>query len=397
MSQRYQLNQERSVSLLVSEDGHLNSNSKNKINVVGTSGSGKSTVSKRLSKILNVPYIEMDKIFWGPNWYWPSDDEFFGKLKNSLQTERWVLDGNYTRTIPIKWESVDTVIWLDYPFLTTLIRALKRTFRRSLTQEELWQGTGNRESFKKSFFSKESIILWTIKTHGQVRKKYEGYIKDPKFSHINFIRLKNDLEVEVFLANLNYDWQPLSPLELKNTLINLNCQWSIAGGWAIDLFLGNQTRKHEDIDIIVKREDQFEIQKTLKNWEMWVADPPGTLRPWRKSEFIGKGLQDIWCRRSKNDPWQIQIMLFDVENGDWLFKRDESIRKNLRDVLISSKEGMTILAPEVQLLYKSKTLREKDKADFKSALSKMSNDQKKWLKESLLKVYGQKHEWIDHL
>ncbi|MBK9324387.1 MAG: hypothetical protein IPM97_15790 [Bdellovibrionaceae bacterium] len=372
----------------------MNSNSQNKINVVGTSGSGKSTVSKRLSEILKVPYIEMDKIFWGPNWYWPSDEEFFIKLKDAIRGESWVLDGNYTRTIPIKWKNVDLVVWLDYPFSTTLIRAVKRAFLRSLRKEELWEGTGNRESFRKSFFSKESIILWTIKTHGQVRKKYESYLNDPRFSHIKFIRLKSDLEVEIFLANLNFDWQPLSPSELINTLLNLNCRWSIAGGWAIDLFLGRQTRKHEDIDVIIKRDDQFELQEILKDWELWVADPPGVLRPWRKSEYIGKGLQDIWCRRSKNDPWRIQVMLYDVENGKWLFKRDESIRKGLKDVLITDKDGFSILAPEVQLLYKSKALRDKDRADFKNVLGHLNQQQKNWLKESLVKIYGQTHEWI---
>jgi adenylate kinase family enzyme len=373
-----------------------NSNSK-KINVVGTSGSGKSTFSKRLSKILNIRYIEMDKIFWGPNWYWPTDEEFFGNLKNALKNESWVLDGNYTRTIPIKWEKVDTVVWLDYPFPTTLFRAVKRALRRSFTQEELWEGTGNRESFKKSFLSRESIILWTIKTHSQVRKKYESYMIDPKFSHIKFVRLRSDLEVESYLANLNYDWQPLLPKEVKEVLSGLICQWSIAGGWAIDLFLGRQMRKHEDIDVIVKSEDQFQIQKALKDWELWVADPPGTLKPWRKAEFINKGLQDIWCRQSKNGPWKIQIMLYDVEDDNWLFKRDESIRKKLEEVLIVSKEGYSILTPEVQLLYKSKSLRDKDNTDFENALGEMSLEQKKWLKESLNTVYKGSHRWIDRL
>lgn len=214
------------------------------------------------------------------------------------------------------------------------------------------EGTGNRESFKKSFFSKDSIIWWTIKTHGSVRKKYEKCLTDPQLSHIKFIRLRNDSEVESFLANLNFNWQPLSPTELRETLINLKCQWAVAGGWAIDLFLGKQTRNHEDIDIIVKREDQFEVQRALKDWELWVADPPGTLRPWRKSEFIGKGLQDIWCRRSRNDPWQIQVMLYDVENGDWIFKRDKSIRRPLNDVLIDTEEGYSLLVtrPVMRLL-----------------------------------------------
>lgn len=175
----------------------------NKINVIGTSGSGKSTFCKKLAATLNFPHVEMDKIFWGPNWRWPSDDEFFGNLKQALEKPNWILDGNYTRTVPIKWESVDVVIWLDYSFLRTLFQAIKRAAHRAWTKEELWEGTGNRESFRKSFFSKQSIIWWTITTHGQVRKKYESYLTNPKFSHIKFIRLKSHKDAEAFLRALS--------------------------------------------------------------------------------------------------------------------------------------------------------------------------------------------------
>ncbi len=367
------------------------------INVVGTSGSGKSTFSKRISRILNLPYIEMDKIFWGPNWYWPSDEEFFRKLENELQKDSWVLDGNYTRSIPIKWQNVGTVIWLDFPFFTTLFRAIKRAFFRALSGKEIWEGTGNRESFRKSFFSKDSIVWWTIKTHQSVRKKYESYMNDPQYSHIKFIRLRSDSDVETFLANLGFHWQPLSPTELKTALVDLECPWAIAGGWAIDLFLGYQTRKHDDIDVIVKREDQFKIQKALKKWELWVADPPGKLRIWRQSEFIGKGLQDIWCRPSKDEPWRIQFMLYDVNGENWLYKRDETLQKNLDEILLKSKDGYTILTPEVQLLYKSKSLRDKDKLDFENLLKIMSGVQKNWLKNALAKLYNNKHDWINSL
>ena len=207
----------------------------------------------------------------------------------------------------------------------------------------------------------------------------------------------SEADAELYLANRNFNWQPLSPQELKETVRDLKCQWSIAGGWAIDLFLGKQTRNHEDIDLIVKREDQFEVQNVLEDWELWVADPPGSLRPWKKSEYIGKGLQDVWCRRTKHDPWAIQVMLYDVENNYWIFKREESIRKNLQDALIQSRDGFSILAPEVQLLYKSKALRAKDRADFESALPALNSEQKSWLKETLRKVYQGRHEWIGRL
>jgi len=170
-----------------------------RINVVGTSGSGKSTFCKKLSGILAIPHIEMDAVFWGPNWHWPGDEEFFTKLKNELSRDAWILDGNYTRTIPIKWENVQMVIWLDYSFKRTLFQAIKRAFLRSLTKEELWADTGNKESFRKSFFSKDSIVLWTIQTHQKVRAKYEKFMTDDAFSYIEFVRLRSPEEAEEFL------------------------------------------------------------------------------------------------------------------------------------------------------------------------------------------------------
>lgn len=177
-----------------------------RINIVGTSSSGKTTFSKLLSDILGFDHIEMDQIFWGPNWYWPSDDEFFANLRKTLEARNsWILDGNYTRTIPIKWEYVELVIWLDYSFVRTLLQSLKRTFKRAIAREELWIGTGNRESFRKSFFSKDSIILWMIKTHNKVRKKYERFMNDKNYSGIKFVRLRTPTESREFLNNIRYN------------------------------------------------------------------------------------------------------------------------------------------------------------------------------------------------
>ena len=174
-----------------------------RINVIGTSGSGKSTFARRLAQKLNYPYIEMDQVFWGPNWHWPSDDVFLGNLKDQLRGESWVLDGNYTRSVGIKWQRVEMVIWLDFSFPLTLFRAVTRAFGRALTKEELWPGTGNRESFRKSFLSKGSIILWTIKTHRPVRRKYETIIADPQYAHIHFVRLRSSREATQFLERIS--------------------------------------------------------------------------------------------------------------------------------------------------------------------------------------------------
>ena len=85
-----------------------------KINVIGTTGSSKSTFSSLLAKELGFPYIYMDELFWKPNWQESTNDEFIPKIKRVVAGFLWVLDGNYSRTNDIKWECADTRIWIDY-------------------------------------------------------------------------------------------------------------------------------------------------------------------------------------------------------------------------------------------------------------------------------------------
>lgn len=175
-----------------------------RINVIGVSGSGKSTVSKMIAEKLSLSYIEMDRIFWGPDWYWPSDEEFFQKLSEELSVDRWVLDGNYSRTVPIKWDRVQLVVWVDMSFWTTMMQAVCRATKRSWTKEEIWPGTGNRETFRKSFLSKDSMILWTFKTYKRVRGHYLECIADERYSHIKFIRLSSRKEIRQFVQALPF-------------------------------------------------------------------------------------------------------------------------------------------------------------------------------------------------
>lgn len=169
-----------------------------KINVVGTSGSGKSTLARMLAQSLNLPYVQMDQVFWRPHWQQPSDEEFFADLEKALPPSGWVLDGNYTRTIPIKWRDVDTVVWIDLPFWPNFYQSLKRSLARAWTGEELWPNTSNCESFRKLFFSRDSILWWMITNHAKNRRKYEALAQDERYSHIHFIRLRSRRELREF-------------------------------------------------------------------------------------------------------------------------------------------------------------------------------------------------------
>ena len=170
-----------------------------RINVVGTSGSGKTTFARALAEALELPYYEMDALFWKPGWRESPDEEFFARIEEITSQPRWVLDGNYTRTLPIKWKHVQQVIWLDLSFLRTVWRVTARTVRRASTREELWPGSGNRESFAEAFLSRKSIIGWSIRQHGRNRVKYPALMASSEYAHISFVRLRSEDEARRFL------------------------------------------------------------------------------------------------------------------------------------------------------------------------------------------------------
>lgn len=173
-----------------------------KINVIGTTGSGKSTFSKDLAERLGCPCIHMDQLFWRPNWAETSDEELFSKVDSVVTGESWVLDGNYSRTNDIKWRHADTIVWLDYSYARTFYQLLKRTITRAVTKEELWPGTGNKESFGKAFMSKDSIFIWFFRCYKRNRKKYAALHHSLKEGHVKFIRLRSPKAAKTFLKNV---------------------------------------------------------------------------------------------------------------------------------------------------------------------------------------------------
>ena len=193
------------------------------------------------------------------------------------------------------------------------------------------------------------------------------------------------------------NWSPLTPREVVERFSGFTGNWCIAGGWGLDLFMGKDTRRHDDIDILVFRKDQSAIQRLLADQELFVVDPPGRLRPWLREETLAPPLYNIWVRANTEAPWSIQLMIQDVIGEEWLFRRDDTIRGALSGLIVRSAEGWPILSPEIQLLYKGKSIRTKDQADFDNLLPHLSILQKEWLREKLKQVYGDSHQWIGDL
>ena len=172
-----------------------------RFNVVGTSGCGKSTFARQIAQINGLPYIEIDRLFWKPGWVGSSDEELETKLRAALRADGWVLDGNYQRTTPIKWAEPLCVIWLDYSFTRVIVQALRRALNRAWSGTELWSGTGNRESFATLLFSRDSIVLWSLRTFWPTRRRYSAALEDPTFAHIHFIRFHHPRDAQRWLES----------------------------------------------------------------------------------------------------------------------------------------------------------------------------------------------------
>ncbi len=101
-----------------------------RILIIGSPGSGKSTLSQYLKDKLNLPLYHMDMLYWYGNWEYVSRDELIGKIENILEKEKFIIDGNYSSTLKMRIKKADTIILLNYPTYLCLYRVLKRMIKK---------------------------------------------------------------------------------------------------------------------------------------------------------------------------------------------------------------------------------------------------------------------------
>jgi adenylate kinase family enzyme len=168
--------------------------------VVGTTGSGKTVLAARLAERLCAPHIELDALHWGPNWMPLPREQFRARTDEATRATHWVADGNYSEVRDLVWGRADTLVWLEYPFAVVLGRLLSRTAHRVIAREELWNG--NRESWRGTLFSRDSLLVWLFKTHWSRRKKYEALLQTPQCVHLQVVRLRSPKATERWLVGI---------------------------------------------------------------------------------------------------------------------------------------------------------------------------------------------------
>ena len=168
-----------------------------RILVAGVSGVGKTTLATRISQATGIPHTEIDALQHGENW--TPRETFRDDVERFTRASAWITEWQYREVRPLLAERADTLVWLDLPTPLVMSRVIRRTFRRRLRREELWNG--NIESPLWTFFTEpDHIIRWAWRT----RKVWSSHVAEAAAAHpdLQVIRLRSSVEVEGWLNSL---------------------------------------------------------------------------------------------------------------------------------------------------------------------------------------------------
>jgi len=166
-----------------------------RILIIGTSGSGKSSLAERLSEHLKLPFFASDHFYWEFGWKNASPEKVRQQVGNVVSQEAWVLDGNFDDERDLVWKQADCIIWLDYSLMTIFRRIASRNFRWAITRQPTW--SGNRMTLQRAI----SGIRHAIKSNSLKKQNYPSWLAE--LSGVTLYRFHTSHEAEAWLQGLN--------------------------------------------------------------------------------------------------------------------------------------------------------------------------------------------------
>ncbi|HET9732279.1 MAG TPA: hypothetical protein VFP54_06340 [Acidimicrobiales bacterium] len=186
-------------------------------------------------------------------------------------------------------------------------------------------------------------------------------------------------------------WEPATTAELEQIFAGAPFRWWITGGMALELYAGYSWRDHDDADVGICRADVAALYRQLDGFCPYVA-AGGQLSPW-DGRLLADSENNLWAKVRPEGPWRFDIVIGDGDNQTWIYRRDPRIRRPWSEVVLTSADGVPYLAPEVQLLFKSKGLRDKDDVDARTVTPLLTDEQRAWLAAAL----PAGHPWLQLL
>jgi hypothetical protein len=190
---------------------------------------------------------------------------------------------------------------------------------------------------------------------------------------------------------------PFEPRGIQSLLSQAPFQWWITGGWALDLFAGEPSRPHFDVDVAIARRDQTVAQRHLHGWDFQYAEPgisdPVVFKSWQVGQNLGFEIHGSWARETTDSPWRFEFLLHEIEQNVWCFRYCLDVQHAVKDIGGRTSDGIPYLRPEIALLYKAARLRQVDEQDFLRVLPLLTAQQRAQLAQDI-HHFSREHPWI---
>jgi Aminoglycoside-2''-adenylyltransferase len=184
-------------------------------------------------------------------------------------------------------------------------------------------------------------------------------------------------------------WRPWPAQLIADRLAGSGVPRYVAGGWAIDLFLGAPTRAHADVEIAVPQGRFVEVAGRFPDCDFYVAGDGQVVPP---SPEALRAHHQTWAWERRVQLWRFDVFREPHDGDIWICRRDRRIRRSYAEVIRYSSDGLPYLSPEIVLLFKAKAVREKDQVDFETTAPVLSAGQRGWLSDALDLIHPD-HPW----
>ncbi|MCK5315696.1 MAG: hypothetical protein KAJ53_11260 [Anaerolineales bacterium] len=173
-----------------------------RIVIIGRTGSGKTTLARELAVALDVPHVELDALYFGPNFSTVPLSVLRERTSAAVAGDRWVTDGNKRAVRDLVWPRADTIIWLDYPLVVSLWRLGKRALWRTSVLKEQAADTGGKTGLPRQFLSAAKGVLLALRSHMGQRREYPRMFAKPENQHLAVVRLQSPRATSRWLSRV---------------------------------------------------------------------------------------------------------------------------------------------------------------------------------------------------
>ena len=173
-----------------------------RIVILGRTGSGKTTLARILAAKVQAPHVELDSLYFGPSFSTVSLIVLRERTIAAIAGDRWVTDGNKRAVRDLVWPRADTVIWLDYPLMVSLVRLAKRALWRSSVIRAQADSSGEKMGLPRQFLAGAKGVVTALRSHRGQRREYPRMFAQPENQHLATVRLRSPRATERWLAQL---------------------------------------------------------------------------------------------------------------------------------------------------------------------------------------------------